>query len=169
MRLKLRAKQLLVSDWSATPPPLYYPYPPSTRPHPFMGLGKFVAGRIHQMRSGKVYLSAHPSWDDPDADPSCLLCSEAPQSFEHTILTCPLSARQRSRLFQRVADLAPESPIWSNQRLLITLAEFIRTTATGFPPRMPPLAPSLQAPPPNPLLPNAALPAPRPRDQLGVL
>jgi len=44
-RLKLRAKQLLLSDWSATPAPPYYPYPPSTRPHPFMGLGKFVEPR----------------------------------------------------------------------------------------------------------------------------
>jgi len=35
-RLKLRAKQLLLSDWSSTPGPPYYPYPPSTRPHPFM-------------------------------------------------------------------------------------------------------------------------------------
>jgi len=51
-RLKLRAKRLLLSDWSSTPAPPYYPYPPSTRPHSFMGLGKFVAGRIHQMRSG---------------------------------------------------------------------------------------------------------------------
>ena len=60
--LKLMAKQLLLSDWSATPAPPYYAYPPSTRPYPFMGLGKFVAGRIHQMRSGKSYLAAHPSW-----------------------------------------------------------------------------------------------------------
>jgi len=52
-RLKLRAKQLLLSDWSAIPAPLYYPYPPSAHPHPFVGLGKFVAGRIHQMHSGK--------------------------------------------------------------------------------------------------------------------
>jgi len=59
-RLKLRARQLLLSDWSSTPAPPYYPFPPSTRPHPFMGLGKFVAGRIHQMRSGKSYLAAHP-------------------------------------------------------------------------------------------------------------
>jgi len=59
-RLKLRAKQLVLSDWSATPAPLYYPYPPSRRPHPFMGLGQFVDRRIHQMRSGKSYLRAHP-------------------------------------------------------------------------------------------------------------
>jgi len=162
-RLKLRAKQLLLSDWSSTPAPPYYPYPPSTRPHPFMGLGKFVAGRLHQMRSGKSYLSAHPSWGDPDADTSCPLCSEAPQTFKHAILSCPSSARQRSRLLQGVSDLAPEAPVWSDQQLLIALAEFIRTTATGFPPGMPPLAPSLHTPA-NPLFPSTPLPAPRPRD-----
>jgi len=105
--LKLRAKQLLLSDWSSTPAPPYYPYPPSTRPHPFMGLGKFVAGRIQQMHSGKSYLSAHSSWSNPDADTSCPLCSEAPQTFKHAILSCPSSARQRSRLLQFTALPAP--------------------------------------------------------------
>jgi len=165
-RLKLRAKQLLFSDWSSTPAPPYYPYLPSTRPHPFMGLGEFVAGRIHQMRSGKSYLAAHPSWDNPNADTSCPLCSEAPQTFEHAILSCPSSTRQRSRLLQGVSDLAPEAPIWSDQQLLIALAEFIRTTATGFPPGMPPLAPSLHKPPTNPLLISTTLSAPGPQDWL---
>jgi len=163
-RLKLRAKQLSLSDWSATPAPTYYPYPPSTRPHPFMGLGKFVAGRRHQMRSGKSYLAAHRSWDNADADTSCPLCSRAPQTFEHAILSCPSSAHQRSRLLHGVSDLAPEAPIWSDQQLLIALAESIRTTATGFPPEMPPLAPSLHNPPTNPLLTSTALSAPGPRD-----
>ena len=163
-RLKLRAKQLLLSDWSDTPAPPYYPFPPSRRPHPFMGLGKFVAGRIHQIRSGKSDLAAHPSWSDPDADTSCPLCSEAPQTFEPAILSCPSSARQRSRLLQGVSDLTPEAPIWSDQQPILALAEFIRTTATGFPPGMPPLTPSLHTPPANPLLQATALPAPGPRD-----
>ena len=163
-RLKLRAKQLLLSDWYATPAPPYYPYPPSTRPHPFMGLGKFVAGRIQQMRSGKSYLAAHPSWDNPEADTSCPLCSETLQPFEHAILSCPSSARQRSRLLQDVSGLAPEAPIWSDQRLLIAMAEFIQTTATGFPLGMAPLAPSLHKPPTNPLLTSTTSPAPGPRD-----
>jgi len=163
-RLKLSAKQLLLSDWSATPAPPYYPYPPSTRPHPFMGLGKLVAGRIHQMRSGKTYHAAHPSWDNPDADTSCPFCSEAPQTFEHTILSCASSARQRSRLLQGVSDLAPQAPVWSDQQLLIALAEFICTTATGFPPGMPPPAPSLHKPPTNPLLTSTTPPSPGPRD-----
>ena len=163
-RLKLRAKQLLLSDWAATSAPLYYPYLPSTRPHPFMGLGKFVAGRIHQMRSGKSYLAARPSWSNPDADTSCPSCLGAPQTFEHAILSYPSFARQRSRLLQGVSDLAPEAPVWSDQQLLIALAEFISTTATGFPPGMPPLAPSLHKPPINPLLLPTAIPFPGPRD-----
>jgi len=162
--LKLRAKQLLHSDWSLTPAPPYYPYPPSTRPHPFMGLGKFVAGRIQQMRCGKSYLAGHPSWDNPEADRSCPLCSEAPQTFKHAILAGLSSARQRSRLLQGVSDLAPEAPIWSDQRLLIVLAEFIRTTTTGFPPGMPPLAPTLHSPPANPLLQFTTPPASGPQD-----
>jgi len=116
------------------------------------------------MRSGESYLAAHPSWCNPDANTSCPLCSEAPQTFEHAILSWPLSAHQRFRLLQVVSDLAPEAPIWSDQQLLIALAEFIRTTATGFPPGMPPLAPSLHTSPPNPLLQATALPAPGPRD-----
>jgi len=128
-----------------------------------MGLGKFVAGRIHQMRSGKSYLAAHPSWGSPDADTSCPFCFKAPQIFEHAILSCPSSASQRSRLLQGVSDLALEAPIWSDQQLLIALAEFIGTTATGFPPGMPPLTRSLHTPPP-PLLPSTSLPAPGPRD-----
>jgi len=158
-RLKLWAKPLLLSDWSATPATPYYPYPPSTRPYPFMGLGKYVAGRIHQMRSGKGYLTAHLSWDNPDADKPCPSCSEAPKIFEHAILSCPSTVHQRSRLLQGVSDLAPEPPICSDQQLLIVLAEFIPTTATGFPPGMPPLAPSLNTPPPNPLFRSAAISA----------
>jgi len=163
-RLNLRAKKHLLSEWSAISAPPWYPFPPSTRPHPFMGLGKFVAGRIHSMRSGKSWLAAHPSWGYPDANTSCPFCSEAPQTFEHANRSCPSSARQRSRLLQGVSDLAPEAPVWSDQQLLIALAEFIRTTTTGFPPGMPPLAPSLHAPPPNPLLQTTATPAPGPRD-----
>jgi len=162
-RLKPRAKQHLLSDLSDTPAPAYYPFPPSTRPYPFMGLGKFVAGRIHQMRSGKGYLTAHPSWGNPEPDTSCPLCSEAPQTFEPAILSCPFSARQRSRLLQGVSDLAPEAPIWSDQQLLIDLAEFICTTTTGFPSGMPLLAPSLHTPS-NPLFSSTAPSAPGPRD-----
>jgi len=163
-RLKLRAKQLLLSEWSSTPAPPYYPYLPSRRPHPVMGLGKFVPGRIHQMRSGRSYLTAHPSWDTPDADTSCPLCSEAPQSFEHAILSCPSSACQRSRLLQGFSDQGREGPIWSDHQLCIALAVFIHTTATGFPPGMPPLAPSHHDPPTNPLLQSPAISASGPRD-----
>ena len=163
MPLKLRPKQLLLSDWSATPAPSYCPYLPSTHSHPFMGLGKFIAGRIHQMHSGKGYLAAHPSWENPNADTSCSLCARAPQICEHAILSCPWSARQRSRLLQGVSDLASEAPLWSDQQLLIPLTELIRTSATGFPSGMPPLARSRHTPL-DPLFPSTSQSAPGPRD-----
>ena len=60
--LRQRAPLKLLDRWSEDfPAPSYYPYLPRLTPHPFMGLDKFIAGRIHQMRSGKSYLAAHPS------------------------------------------------------------------------------------------------------------
>jgi len=60
--LKLQCKNLRMEEWvKAAPDPARYPYQPSLQPPPFMGLDKFSAGRIHQMRSGKSYLRAHPS------------------------------------------------------------------------------------------------------------
>jgi len=63
--------------------------------------------------------------------------------------------------------VAPEAPVWSDQQLLIALAQFLRTTTTGFPPGMPPLAPSLLTSP-NLLFPSTAPPAPGPQDKLVV-
>jgi len=58
-QLKLKCKNLLMEEWDrAAPDPARYPYQPSLKPHPFMGLDKFTAGRLHQMRSGKSYLRA---------------------------------------------------------------------------------------------------------------
>ena len=52
--LKKRAREALLADWSSLfPTPGYYLHPPTLQPRPFMGLGKFVARRIHQMRAGK--------------------------------------------------------------------------------------------------------------------
>jgi len=150
------------------PSPTYYPYTPSIRPYPFMGLRKFVAGRIHQVLCGKGYLSADPSWDKPDSDTTCPLSSEASQTFTHAILSRPSSACQRSRLLQGVLDLAPQAPIWSDQQLLIAIAEFIHTTATGFPSRMSLLAPSLHTLP-NPLFPSTSPLHPWPSRLVGGL
>jgi len=50
LALRARARDMLLQQWATndTTPPSYE-YPPSLSPHPFMGLGKFVAGRIHKM------------------------------------------------------------------------------------------------------------------------
>jgi len=53
-QLKLLCRTLLMKEFEeAASNPALYPYHPSLKPHLFMGLDKFTAGRIQQMRSGK--------------------------------------------------------------------------------------------------------------------
>jgi len=53
--LKKRIREKLREEWASLfPTPGYYLHPPALSSRPFMGLGKFVAGRIHQMRAGKA-------------------------------------------------------------------------------------------------------------------
>ena len=71
--LKRRAQTLMIDQLRYLPLPHYYPYPLPLSPHPFMALGKFLAGHIYQMRSQKSYLAAHPSWFNADDSRSCPL------------------------------------------------------------------------------------------------
>jgi len=135
-QLKLLCKKLLMEEWEqAAPDPARYAYRPSLKPHPFMGLSKFDAGRLHQMRSGKSYLRAHPSWDD-HAPTTCPSCGEVPEDFEHPILHCSAKEPARTRHLQGVSELGPDAPVWSSVALLGALTRYIRSTATGFPPGM---------------------------------
>ena len=90
LALKSRARDALLADWATLhPAPEYYHYQPRLTPHPFMGLDKFVAGRIHQMRAGKSYLAAHPSWWSELPNHTCPRCTSAPETFSHAVLECP--------------------------------------------------------------------------------
>ena len=90
-----RARLKLLDRWTKDfPAPSYYPYPPRLTPHPFMGLDKFIAGRIHQMRSRKSYLAAHPSWFNENPDTTCPRCGSAPETLEHAVLYCPDKSRE---------------------------------------------------------------------------
>jgi len=115
----------------AAPSPARYLFRPSLKPHPFMGLDKVTAGLLHQMRSGKSYLRAHPSRDS-DAPTTCPSCAEAPETFEHAILRCPAKPAM-TRHFQGVSDIVPDAPVWSSAPLLGSLARFISSRATAFP------------------------------------
>jgi len=136
-QLKLQCRRLLMKEWEDAATSLArYPYPPSLKPHPFMGLHKFIAGRLHQMRSGKSYLRAQPSWNDDDIRTTCPRCDEAPETFEHAILHCPAKGPARTRHFQEVTAIGPDAPVWPSVALLSALARFIRSTTTAFPPGM---------------------------------
>jgi len=108
----------------AAPDPARYPICPSLKPHPFMGLDIFSAGRLHQMRSGKRSLRAHPSWDS-DAPTTCPRYLDAPETFEHAILHCWAREPSWTRHLQGVLDLGPDAPVWSSAALLGALARFI--------------------------------------------
>jgi len=125
-----------MEEWDEDAPDLSrYPYRPSLTPHRFMGLDKFSAGRLHQVRSANSYLRAHPSWDN-DTRTTCPCCPNAPETFEHAILQCSAKEPARTRHLQGVLDIGPEARVWSSDALLGALARFIKSTATRFPPGM---------------------------------
>ena len=146
--LKKRIREALLTEWASLfLTPGYYGHPPALSPRPFMGLGKFVARRIHQMRARKGYLAAHPTWRSPNADTSCPRCDPEPETFEHAILSCPSRQHSTLRLLHGVTDIGPEAPLWSSLPLLKRLATFIGVTSTGFPPTMfPPSTPTSSPP-----------------------
>jgi len=157
--LKKRVREALLAAWPGLlPTPGYYHHLPALNPRPFMGLGKFIAGRIHQMRASKGDLAAHPTCRTPDADTSCPRCGLEPETFEHAILTCPSRQGARSRLLQGVSSVGQDAPLWSSLPLLKRLAACIGATSTRIPPTMfPP-----NTPPSSPLLPLSppAIPPP---------
>jgi len=130
----------MLEEWRRlAPPPPYYTFP--LTPHPFMGLGKFMAGRIHQLRAQKSYLTAHPSWSRVDEPRHCPRCGEVEETFSHAILRCQSTSYHRDRLLQGLSDVGPDSPLLSDKEPLLALATFIRATGTNYPPDMFPSLP----------------------------
>ena len=127
----------MMDQWRSLSLPSYYPYPLRLSPYPFMGLGKFMAGRIHQMRSHKTYLAAHPSWFNADDSLLCPLCGDEPETSSHAILRCPVKASARACYLQGVFSVDHDAFLWSSSSLLLGLAAFIRATGTAFLPDMP--------------------------------
>ena len=101
-----------------------------------MGLGKFMAGRIHQMRFQKSYLAAHPSWFNAHDSTLCPLCWDEPETCSHAILRCPAKASARARHLQGVSSVDQDAPLWSSSSLLLSLAAYIKATGTAIPPDM---------------------------------
>jgi len=149
--LQTRARNMLIQHWiTDNPAPPYHEYLPSLYPHPFLGLGKFVAGRIHQMRSVKSYLAAHPSWSEEDPDPTCPRCGTGPESFQHGVRTYPARKRVSDLLLKNGSSLAHNATTWSDPLLIRALGEYIIDTKTAFPPDMLPDHYSTLSAPPSP-------------------
>jgi len=131
--LRLLCRNLLLRQWEqAAPDSAEYPYRPSPSPHLVMGLNRFTAGHLPQMRSGKRYVRVHPSGDS-DVPTTCPRCDLAPETFQHAIHRCPAKELARSRHLQGVTDIGLNAPALSLASLLGPLVPFISLTARPFP------------------------------------
>ena len=151
--LKKQSRTILLLQWQfLASPPSGYPYPHSLAPHLFMGLSKFLAGRIHQVRAGKSYLAAHPSWFNKDSAPLCPRCHASPETFKHTLLHCGACRIQRGRFLPAITSVDESSPIWSTNDSVVALSNYINlnATTTGFPSDMFPTSPAPSSTPPSP-------------------
>ena len=110
-----------MEQWRSLPLLEYYPYLLRLSPYPFMGLEKFLAGRIHQMRSQKNYLAAHPSWLNAHVSQLYPLCGDEPATFSHAIIRCPAKASARARHLQGVSSVDHDTPLWSTSSLLLSV------------------------------------------------
>ena len=132
--LKTHSRLQMLAEWdSLCPPPNYYTYPCRLNRHPFMGLEKFIAGRLHKMRAHKSYLAAHPSGWSEDPDPDCPRCRSSDDTFEHAILKCPARSNHRSRYLEPTLSLQVDSPLWDNKVYLHGLRQYLSATRTRFP------------------------------------
>ena len=122
-----------------------------------MGSEKFIAGRIHQIRSQKRYLAAHPSWFNAHDSQLCPLCGDEPETFSHAIIRCPAKASARACHLQGVSSVDHDAPLWSSSSLLPPLMAFIKATGTAFSPDMfssPPFSPISMVFPSSPIGPT---------------
>ena len=110
--MRKESRAILLRHWSTlvTPAPPY-PFAPSLTPHTFMGLSKFIAGRIHQIRSGKSYLASHPSWFNRDLLSIRPRYWAAPETFEDAVLHCKSRSHQKELFLPTLDLLDPDSPI----------------------------------------------------------
>ena len=137
--VKFRARAHLRSDWQASePPPLYYCYPLTTIPHPFIGLDQFTSGRIHQIRADKGNLAAQPNCGDSAPDTSCPRCGLEDETLEHVRLNYHVLAAFRRHYFPNIDSVGPASPLWSSKDHLLNLTRYINTTDIAFQPLMHP-------------------------------
>jgi len=150
--LKAKARLLILDNWRLEhPPPPYYSFPLALTPHPFMGVGKFMASRIYQMRAQKGYLAAHPSWSASGPSQRCPLCGEEQETVSHGIQHSPAKDAPRTHHLQSLTSVGPDAPLWSSVSLLSSLAAYIQAAATNYPmamcPSLPPLPASMVFPP----------------------
>jgi hypothetical protein len=115
------------------PPPEYYDFEFTTKPHPFMSLNKFISGRFHQFRVLKSYLAAHQSWHNENLSTRCPRCYEEEEDLYHALLACPARSASRAEF---IPELTAIEDIWNSPSNTAKVAQYLRATKTGYPPEV---------------------------------
>ena len=108
-----------------------------------MSFDKFISGRFHQIRAQKSYLAAHQPYYNHGFSTLCPRCHLNDEDLQHAVLDCPLRQIQRQEF---IPDLENIDDIWPSLPLLYSVANYLRSTKTGFPPSWSgwyPLSPSV--------------------------
>jgi hypothetical protein len=130
----LDVKAISLNHWAVTHPlPDYYGFTPSTSPHLFMKLDKFICGRLHQVRAQKSYLAAHQTWRNSHLSKRCPRCYEEDKDFEHALLRCP---QRGSARLEHIPMLKTVEDICPSQTTIDNVVLYLQATKTGFPPEM---------------------------------
>ena len=132
LALRCLAQSLMIEQGRSLSLPDYYSYLPHLIPHPFMGLGKFIACRIHKGRWQKSYLVLHLSWFNVSDSQLWPLYVDEPAPYCHAILPCLAKAAPRASHHQGIYSVGLNASLSTSSSLLLSLAVYIRSTGTAF-------------------------------------
>jgi len=139
-------QKTVLSHWKTThPPPEYYHFDLTTKPHLFMSYDKFISGRLHQFRVQKSYLAAHQPYYNRGLSTTCPRCHLEEEDLHHALIECPLRRIQREEF---IPELISVDDIWRSPTVLFQTILYLRATMTGFPPARTgwfPLSPSVSS------------------------
>jgi hypothetical protein len=122
-------KKTTLENWRLNyPPPEYYDFELSTKPHPFMTLDKFISGHFHQFRVLKSYLAAHQSWKHSPLSTNCPRCHKDDEHHLHALLECPSRSTARA---EYIPELSSVEDIWKSPSNIIKVCQYLRATKTA--------------------------------------
>src|SRR5205807_2522828 len=106
----------LPQDWKLLwPSHPCYPYEPSLKFYSFIGLDRFTAAQLHQMRSGKSYKAAYSSEDYLDSLNLYPFSEEDGETLKLAILYCNNKVDAGKLYLPGMDNIGVGSPLWGSK------------------------------------------------------